>query len=131
MGRFIFGVITMLSNDLSTGFIVFLFFMTIFCILLVGWQAKVSNYCRDMVAVVMNQNKRAVSLRKIAEIEATLTDLTDSYDSLLMQHKKLRSRIGMRNLRESRKNGVDSEPETPEMARARLKAQLREKAKLT
>jgi len=44
----------------------------------------------------------------MAAVEATMTDLTDSYDGLLASHKKLRSRIGMRATREKAENSLDS-----------------------
>lgn len=55
-------------------------------------------------AYVLDQNKRSLSLKKMAEVEATLSELTDAYDALLTSHKKLRSRIGMRANRELKKD---------------------------
>ena len=49
---------------------------------------------------VRDNNEKSVSLKQIAELEAGMTDLTDSYASLLRQHKRLRSRISMRKARE-------------------------------
>lgn len=49
-----------------------------------------------------------VSRKDIAEFTAELTDLRDAYDALLKSHKKLRSRIGMR---ENRAKGQIDEPE--------------------
>lgn len=46
-------------------------------------------------------NEKSVSLKRMAEVEGALTDLTDSYQSLLRQHKRLRSRISMRKARET------------------------------
>lgn len=43
-----------------------------------------------------------VGRAKIAEIEASLTELSDSYDALLSSQKRLRARIGMRAVRERR-----------------------------
>ncbi len=45
-------------------------------------------------------DRRAPSLKRVADIECELTELKDAYDSLLTSHKKLRSRIGMRELRD-------------------------------
>lgn len=45
------------------------------------------------------QNKRSVSLREIAILSDEVTNLGDAYASLLASHKKLRSRIGMRDKR--------------------------------
>lgn len=62
---------------------------------------------RKITNFVAKTNKRSVSLRRIAELEATLTELSDAYAALLDSHKKLRSRISMRQLREKRGNGSD------------------------
>lgn len=79
---------------------------------------------------VQNQNKRSVSLRRTAELEATVTELLDSYQSLLTSHKKLRARIGMRNTRQKAGNGVDSTvAPADEAGRAAYKSQLRADAK--
>lgn len=42
----------------------------------------------------------------VAELSAELTELRDSYSALLTSHKKLRSRIGMRENRAKGSNGV-------------------------
>jgi hypothetical protein len=97
-----------LLNDLSTGFAVFLLLVCVLAVFCVVYVRRLSNYCRDAAGFVINQNKNAVSLRRMAEVEATLTELTDSYDSLLKSHKLLRSRIGMRNNREAKENPLDS-----------------------
>ena len=46
---------------------------------------------------------------QIAALHAEMTELTDAYDALLKSHKKLRSRITMR---ENREKGRDNDPET-------------------
>lgn len=49
------------------------------------------------------------SAAHVAELAAGLTELTDAYDALLRSHKKLRSRIGMRENR-----GADGRRESPQ-----------------
>jgi len=93
-------VTNMLSTELSPFLIGFLALVALFACYVTYFVIKLANYCKLAVHFVENQNKNAVSLRRMAEVEATLTDLTDSYDALLAQHKKLRSRIGMRKVRE-------------------------------
>lgn len=68
---------------------------------------KALAYAKQSVDYVTSQNAADVSLAKLAEIESAITELTDSYSALLTSHKKLRSRIGMREVRERRKNGQD------------------------
>lgn len=99
----------MLSNDLSTILIVA---SAILCVIATAgciWrQIKSESYCRSCMEYVLNGNKKAISLKKMADVESSLTELTDAYESLLASHKKLRSRIGMRAVREKR-NGADPE----------------------
>lgn len=62
---------------------------------------------------LQTNNKRSLSLARMAEVETSLTELTDAYDSLLRSHKKLRSRIGMRDVREAKKNEVPDPRDDP------------------
>ncbi len=103
-----FSVINMLLNDLSTVLAGFLGLVLILCAYCVFYVIRLGHYCRGAVEYVQTQNKKAVTLRRMAEVEASLTDLTDSYEALLAAHKKLRSRINMRAVREDRKNDADS-----------------------
>lgn len=83
----------MLSTDLST-------ILASFAVLVSGlawlYAYKCWDFCKDTEEFVKLQNKRSLSLSKLAEIETAITELSDSYDALLTSHKKLRSRIGMR-----------------------------------
>lgn len=97
----------MLSSQLSTGLSIFLGLVVVFCIFCAVFMHKMTSYCRDAVEFVQLQNKNSVSLRQIADLTATVTELKDAYDALLTSHKKLRSRIGMRKVREKRANGAD------------------------
>lgn len=72
-------------------------------------------------------NANAVSLKRMADVEAQMTDLVDSYGSLLASHKKLRARIGMRENRLKKGNTGDGEAE--ELHSETDKAALRLKAK--
>lgn len=101
----------------------------VFCIACVVWMGKMQLYIQNAVRILNNQNKNSVSLRRIAEVEATLTELLDSYDSLLTSHKKLRSRIGMREYRERKANGAESTDTGGEDERAATKEALRIKAR--
>jgi len=116
----------MLSTDLSPYLIGFLTLVVILSILCVRFLVKLSAYCKDAVEFVQNQNKNAVSLRRMADVEVALTELTDSYESLLVSHKKLRSRIGMRKTREDAKESVLLDPEAEKALR---KSALRIRAK--
>ena len=82
---------------------------------------------------VKTQNKRSLTLKRMAEVESTLTELTDSYDALLTSHKKLRSRIGMRATRDQKaSNGLDApDPATDQAGYKRvMRLKLRKEGKL-
>jgi len=112
----------MLSTDLSTIWLVVAAFLSIFVVACLIWLVQLGQYCRSAVQYVEESNAKSVSLRRIADIELTCTELLDSYNALLSSHKKLRSRIGMRELREKKSNGADL---TADDARAQSKAALR------
>jgi len=119
----------MLSTELSTGLVIFGGAIVVYCVAMYVWQLKLVNYVRDFVEHTERQNKRSLSLSKLAEIETTLTELTDSYAALLTSHKKLRSRIGMREHRDKTgKEVVDTLP-TTEAERLAYKSRLRDRAK--
>lgn len=120
----------MLSTDLSTFLPVLVIGLLAVIVMFQGLQIRnLTERCDTAINYVMNENKRSVSLRRIAEVEATLTDLLDSYQSLLTSHKRLRSRIGMREHRKKRPGGSDDASlghvPTDEVEKARYKAQLR------
>lgn len=92
---------------LSTGLLALVVVLLVVNAVLALWIAAIQRFCKNAVAFIENQNKRSVSLARIAEVEATLTDLSDSYASLLAAHKKLRSRITMRANRAKAENGAD------------------------
>jgi hypothetical protein len=78
---------------------------------------------------VQKGNAASVSLQKMADVEVALTELTDSYQSLLTSHKKLRSRIGMRDKRERENEPLGANGAVPgdETARLAYKERLRER----
>jgi len=89
---------------------------------------KLANYCASCVDWVNENNLEALSSSKIAECERSLTELWDSHQSLLASHKRLRSKYGMRDLRERKKNGQDEETEEmfpDDDKKAAYKAKLR------
>jgi hypothetical protein len=90
---------------------------------------KLGQRVSAAIAYLHTQNKNAVSLRRIAELETTLTELSDSYEVLLKSVKRLGARA---RTRAARQNGQDK-PELPDTApaeeaeRAAYKSRLREK----
>jgi len=91
-----------LSTALSTGSVIFSALACFFCAF--AWRAarKSAQYASDCALYVGESNKKSVSLLRIAEISADLTELQDSYNALLKSHKKLRARIGMREVQKAR-----------------------------
>lgn len=49
-------------------------------------------------------------LKRVRNLELTIADLQSNFDALMESHKRLRSRTGMRELREARGSGVQSVP---------------------
>ena len=118
----------MLFTEFPIGWLATCVFLAVFCGGAVVWCVQLAKYCRAAVEFVQSQNKNAVSLRKMAEVEATLTELLDSYESLLASHRKLRARIGMRKAREKPENAPElaTVPGT-DAEKAEYKRQLRAK----
>lgn len=119
----------MLFTELSTAVVIFCLICVIFCLYIFVWMRGLARFCRDAVDFVTNQNKKALGLRRIAELDAAVTELTDAYNALYESNKKLRARIGMRKTRSDRKEtetALDSVVPTDEAARAAYKARLRE-----
>lgn len=97
----------------------------IFSLRAVRFAKLAEKYAQDAMDWVRENNEESLGLTKIAEHEAALTELQDSYSALLSSHKKLRSRIGMReNRAKAKSNGVDEAA-----SYAERKAQLRDHAK--
>lgn len=68
-----------------------------------AWLAR--NDAAVCAKWIEQNNAKSKSLSEIARLSADLTELDDAYHALLDSHKKLRSRIGMREIRERRKKG--------------------------
>lgn len=97
----------------------------IFSLRAVRFGKAAEKYAQDALDWVRDNNEESLGLRKLAEHEAALTELQDSYEALLTSHKKLRSRIGMReNRAKAKSNGEDSPDDYASKKRA-----LRDRAK--
>jgi hypothetical protein len=120
----------MLSTDLSTVWAFLLVVSWVFWLGLAVWCWKAARYSMRAAEYVQEQNKRSLGLRRMAEVETTLTELLDSYNALMTSHKKLRARIGMRAGREKRNNGQSGDVvPSDEAGRAAYKTALRADAK--
>lgn len=107
----------MLSTDLPTVLALAVAFMALCVAGAAAFFAVRSARNVSQVALWVHQkNAKSASLKRIAELEATMTELLDSYDSLLTSHKKLRARIGMRAAREKRVSEPDLTTETDKAA---------------
>lgn len=109
---------------LSTGFVFFALGLSVVAVLFS--LASLAN-ARNAVDWVAQSNKRSLSLKKMAEVEAELTDLRDAYDALMASHKKLRARIGMRKVRDDASSALPDPTRDP----AGWKAAMRRKLKLS
>ncbi len=62
----------------------------------------------------------SLSLKRARDLEAQIADLNSNFESLLESHKRLRSRQGMKDLREKRGTDATRQPETKAQLLARL-----------
>jgi len=88
---------------------------------------QAAMYAQSMYQYISAENKRSKTLKQLTEHEAELTDHADSIAQLNKTMKSLRSRIGMRQLRDARKeNGSDiPDPKTdPAGWKAYMRAKL-------
>jgi len=99
----------MLSTDLST-------FAVICALICAGLSVILSVLCwinarsaRSHAAECYEWVQKVAAMRdpsaKLAELSTELTEMTDAYAALLKSHKKLRSRITMRENREKNNGG--------------------------
>lgn len=118
----------MFSTELSTVWALFAVAISGAAALFAALSWRISRKSRDDAATlagwVHENNKASVSLARLTELETELTELTDSYSALMKSHRKLRSRIGMRENRErGRDNGSDDTIEsTRDKGKLRLAA---------
>ena len=100
-------------------------FVSLFAVI-VGFAALIIARSAASYARAVEKYLRAKAPKsEIAALHAELTELTDSYGALLKSHKRLRSRITMR---ETREKGRDNDPED-ELGSIVDKRQLRLAAK--
>lgn len=116
----------MLSTELPTALLAATAFLSAFWAFASWIRArKAWKTCVEALNFAKSDKYDPVGLARIAEIEASLTELSDSYAALLKSHKRLRSRIGMRAVRER----DDGQPEQTDAFSTRNKAELRRQAK--
>jgi len=71
-------------------------------------------YCDSVLKWVENENEASKVLKQLTDHEVTLTDHSDSLHSLHSTLKKLRSRIGMRELNARRRDNNSDIPDSKE-----------------
>lgn len=114
---------------LSTGYVLMAVLLSQFatlCIAGYAWRkaAIAQRYANDCAIWVQSENADSVSLAKMAELESQMLDVIDSHNRVQASIRKLRSRIGMQELRERDKIDVDIETTTDKNA-LRQKARAR------
>lgn len=130
----------MLSTDLSTGWVLFSVAIVAQYVLLYVFFARVRTYLVDErayiakleqdLAELAGREVTNVTMERFVHVETSLTELLDSYQALLTSHKKLRSRIGMREHRVNGKaDDLPAAAPADESGRAQYKHALRDKAK--
>lgn len=130
----------MLSTDLSTGWVVLCSAIVAQFLLMYVFFARVRTYLVEErayiakleqdLAELAGREVTNVTMERFVHVETSLTELLDSYQALLTSHKKLRSRIGMREHRVNGKaDDLPAAAPADESGRAAYKQQLRDKAK--
>lgn len=79
------------------------------------WQIIVGvvvSSCLSIIAVYLAL-VRYINIRDFTVMTAAFEELQDLYSALSASHKRLRSRVGMRELRERRKGGNGDPPQPP------------------
>ena len=94
----------MLSTEIEVAIVIFIAILAIYS----AWSAyRAAIHAQECASWMEKNNKAAVSLKKIAELEIAVTEQTDAIAAYGESLKKLRSRVGMRKVREERSNGSD------------------------
>lgn len=104
----------MLSTELPTIFLVLACLTCVISVVALWLAAQSAAHATAMATYVEEANEKSVTLKTMAELSAEVTDLRDAYESLLQSHKKLRSKIGMREVRARRKNNADRDQDVPD-----------------
>lgn len=93
----------MFSTDLSTGAVICAVIVAALSLTLAVLCWINARSARSHAAECYQWVKKVGQMRdptaKIAELSAEVTEMADAYDALLKSHRKLRSRIGMRENR--------------------------------
>jgi len=93
----------------------------------VQYSRKCKYYCDSVLNWVENENEASKVLKQLTDHEVVLTDHADSLSALHTTLKKLRSRIGMRELHAKRAGQADEVPDSrtdPEGWKAHMRQQL-------
>ena len=90
---------------------------------LVAVQARAD--CARCLEWIEKNNKNSVTLKRIAELETEMTEVTDAVAAYGVSLKKLRSRVGMRKVREQNGSDVPDSRSDPEGFKRYMRQQLR------
>lgn len=107
----------MLSTILAAAALVLALFCTLLCLV-------ATRNAQNAADFVSQGNKRSTTLKQLSEIQAELTDQADAIAALHDSHKKLRSRIGMRHLREQRKDDLPDSTTDPQGYKREMRKRL-------
>ena len=77
-------------------------FATVVAFAAVKEARKMAEYCGTCANFMHENNLEALKDSRIAALDTSLTELSDAFSSLEASHKRLRSKYGMRDLRERR-----------------------------
>lgn len=123
-------------HGLST---VFPQFLSIFCAAFAAgaffFARRAGKHAERLYDLARENTIDALSTSKLADLERALVELSDSHEALHASHKRLRSKYGMRDMRERKleleraDNGGQVDFADDEAEKARFKAALRRQCK--
>jgi len=100
-------------------------FATVVAFAAVKEARKMADYCGTCANYMHENNLKALKDSKIGGLESAVTEISDTLTSLEASHKRLRSKYGMRDLRERRAAGEDDPNGELDLAKTDDKRALR------
>lgn len=132
----------LLSTELSTFLLIFSLFVLALSALALRMLVLLRRSCLDLserayasaveaLKTVQTENADSIGLRRLTELETSLTELTDSYEAVRTSLRKLRARITMRENRERPGNdGLPDPRDDPDGYKRAMRLKLRESGAL-
>ena len=122
----------MLSTPVIVVCLIYLAVCTLICAYCLRYAWKANVFAQRAVVWTQENSEKSVALKQLEDYGIALADLNERHVALYESHKKLRSRVGMRELRERRSKEAagDGDDKQLQLSDANVsKDDLREAAK--